>query len=189
MRSRSPLISPVPLLGWSLNRRTLRGVAAGIVLGTLAALWPGSAGLPARSAPVTVALWSWPIDAPHIVTRGYEAPAHRYGSGHRGIDIEADTGAAVYSPADGVVTFTGFVVDRPLISIRHSDGLVSSIEPVAATVSTGDSVSRGQPIGTRADVDVHCDGCVHLGARMNGEYLSPLALLGGIPRAVLLPID
>ncbi|WP_275934957.1 hypothetical protein [Microbacterium testaceum] len=30
-------------------------------------------------------------------------------------------------------------------------------------------------------------GTVHFGVRLDGEYINPLRLLGGVPRAVLLP--
>jgi len=35
----------------------------------------------------------------------------------------------------------------------------------------------------------HCaSACLHFGVRKDGGYLSPLALIGGIERAVLLPL-
>ncbi len=35
----------------------------------------------------------------------------------------------------------------------------------------------------------HCAaGCVHFGVRIDGEYVSPFLFLGGLPRAVLLPM-
>ncbi|WP_172592069.1 murein hydrolase activator EnvC family protein [Subtercola boreus] len=133
------------------------------------------------------AVGSWPTDAPHFVLRPFEAPATRYSAGHRGIDIATSPGQPVYAVLAGTVSFAGVVVDRPLVSLAHGGGLLSSVEPVTPTVALGETVAAGQQIGVVA-TSLHCElGCVHLGLRRNGEYVSPLLLFGGIPRAVLLP--
>ncbi len=137
--------------------------------------------------PVPAGRWSWPVAAPHPVARPYLAPATEYGPGHRGIDIRAPAGSVVRAPAAGVVHFAGFVVDRPVLSIAHAGGVLSSFEPVTATVAAGDHVHRGQVIGVL--LAGHCSAsCLHLGARIAGEYVNPLLFLGDVPRAVLLPV-
>jgi murein DD-endopeptidase MepM/ murein hydrolase activator NlpD len=50
----------------------------------------------------------------------------------------------------------------------------------------GQKVTVGQTIGTVGARAEHCS-CLHLGLKYQGLYLSPLAVLGSIPRAVLLP--
>jgi murein DD-endopeptidase MepM/ murein hydrolase activator NlpD len=143
----------------------------------------GAAG-PSRA---TDARWAWPVPAPHAIARPYLAPATPYGSGHRGVDIRAPAGSVVRAPADGVVHFAGFVVDRPVLSLEHPGGVLSSFEPVDAVVAAGERVRRGQVIGTL--LAGHCaTPCLHLGARVDGEYVNPLLFLGGVPRAVLLPL-
>jgi murein DD-endopeptidase MepM/ murein hydrolase activator NlpD len=144
-------------------------------------------GAPAAS----VAVWDWPLPGPHTLLRPYIAPETPYSAGHRGIDIEAHTTTeatpqVVTAPAAGTVYFAGFVVDRPVLSIRHPGGIISSFEPVSTTLAIGDVVRAGQEIGT---LEVgHCSSlCLHLGVRINGSYVSPLLFLGGVPRAVLLP--
>ena len=132
--------------------------------------------------------WTWPVGPVHDLDRSFHAPAGPYGAGHRGIDVAAQPGTAVRAPADGVVSFAGVVVDRPVLSIQHSDGLLSSIEPVTAQVAEGDRVSAGQVVGVVA-TGAHCsDRCVHFGVRRHGQYISPLLLLGGLAPAVLLPL-
>ncbi|MEO5921904.1 MAG: M23 family metallopeptidase [Pseudolysinimonas sp.] len=156
---------------------------AGAAVAVLLALTVAAADPP----PVTGGRWSWPVAAPHPIARPYLAPATEYGAGHRGIDIRAPAGSVIRAPADGVVHFAGFVVDRPVLSISHAGGVLSSFEPVEATVATGDRVRRGQIIGVL--LAGHCTAaCLHLGARIGGRYVNPLLFLGDVPRAVLLPV-
>lgn len=129
--------------------------------------------------------WSWPVDPPRAILRPFLAPATAYGPGHRGIDIRTP-GGVLLAPDDATVRFAGVVVDRPVLSLDHGDGVISSFEPVAASVGRGDRVQRGQPIGRI--VSGHCpDACVHVGVRVDGAYVSPLLFFGGLARAVLLP--
>ncbi|MBI5159813.1 MAG: M23 family metallopeptidase, partial [Micrococcales bacterium] len=73
-----------------------------------------------------------------------------------------------------------------VLSLEHAGGVLSSYEPVQTGLEPGDTVRRGDPIGSV--VPGHCTGsCLHLGVRINGEYVSPLLFLGGVPRAILWP--
>ena len=129
--------------------------------------------------------WRWPVDPPRSIARPFIAPPTPYAAGHRGIDIRAPAGV-LYAPASGVVHFAGVVVDRPVLSIDHGGGVLSSYEPVTTTLVEGDAVARGDVIGTV--LPGHCASvCVHLGVRVDGQYVSPLRFLGAIPRAILLP--
>jgi murein DD-endopeptidase MepM/ murein hydrolase activator NlpD len=130
--------------------------------------------------------WGWPVAPSHVIVRPFIAPASAYAAGHRGIDIAAASGAAVYAPDSGVVFFAGVVVDRPVLSISYPGGIVSSFEPVTTTLTAGTAVHRGQQVGTL--VAGHCDSpCLHFGVRLHGEYVSPLLSLDGIVHPVLLP--
>lgn len=138
---------------------------------------------------LTATFWSWPLAVPHPIVKPYLAPATPYTSGHRGIDISAAAGAGaqVIAPDGGVVRFAGFVVDRPVLSIDHGGGVISSYEPVESELVVGDIVRRGDVVG--ALLTGHCTStCLHLGVRVDGQYVSPLLFLGGQPRAVLLPL-
>jgi murein DD-endopeptidase MepM/ murein hydrolase activator NlpD len=139
------------------------------------------------AAAALAALWAWPIAAPHPIARPYLAPSTPYAAGHRGIDIRAGTSIEVRAPADGIVHFAGVVVDRPVLSIDHGGGVLSSYEPVETVLREGDAVRRGQVIGEL--LPGHCGAgvCLHFGVRIHDEYVSPLLFLGGQPRAVLLP--
>lgn len=129
--------------------------------------------------------WSWPVDPPRRVLAPFVAPLQPWAPGHRGIDVAAP-GGVLRAPADGVVHFAGQVVDRPVLSIDHGEGVLSSYEPVVASVVEGESVRRGEVIGV---IEAgHCaTTCVHVGVRVDGEYRNPLLWLGGAIRPVLLP--
>lgn len=132
--------------------------------------------------------WRWPVPPPILVVSPFRAPPTPYAAGHRGIDIEVEPGAVVAAPADGVVSFAGSVAGRGVVSIDHGAGVVSAIEPVDGVVAAGTAVAAGDAIGTVASGG-HCEArCVHFGVRVHGEYVSPFLFLGGLPRAVLLPM-
>jgi murein DD-endopeptidase MepM/ murein hydrolase activator NlpD len=151
-------------------------IALGILLVALAILSPTAA----RLEP-----WRWPVGVPRTVLRPYVAPATPYSAGHRGIDLVISEGL-VMAPANGTVHFAGVVVNRPVVSIDHGEGVISSYEPVTTDLKKGDPVSRGDPIGQA--IPGHCSVlCVHFGVRIDGEYISPLSMLDEIPYAVLLP--
>lgn len=165
--------------------------AAVLAVVALAALGVPSSPAPARAtgADALAGTWSWPLSPRPQVTRPYELE-HPYAAGHRGIDLAAEPGSTVLAPAPGTVRFAGVVVDRPVLSIDHGGGVLSSFEPVDAEVAEGDAVVAGQRLGTVAAAVVHAPGGgLHLGARLEGGYVDPRGLLGQIPRAVLLPAE
>lgn len=161
-------------------------VAAALLLAGAPGAAAGTAADPGRPAAAR-ATWSWPIAAPHPIARAYLAPPTPYGAGHRGIDIRAPDGAPVTAPADGVVHFAGVVVDRPVLSVEHPGGVLSSFEPVTTTLHAGEVVQRGAVIGVVLAGHCASGPCLHLGARVDGEYVNPLLFLGGVPPAVLYP--
>jgi len=155
-----------------------------LVGGAVGGAPPSAAAVPSVAR---LGAWSWPVSGTHALARPYVAPAGPYGAGHRGIDIRAPLGAPVLAPDDGVVHFAGFVVDRPVLSIEHAEGVLSSFEPVQTSLVEGDRVVRGQVIG--ALLPGHCASpCLHLGVRVGGEYVNPLLFLGGVGWSVLYPL-
>lgn len=125
-----------------------------------------------------------PVPGP-LVTR-FDPPGVTWGSGHRGVDLEGTPGETVVAAADGSVTFAGDLAGRGVVVVDH--GVVrTTYEPVAAVVSVGEPVSRGQPIGRLQAGHLSCPGatCLHWGLREGDTYLDPLLLLGATIR--LLP--
>lgn len=162
------------------------GVAALLVLSPAAGA-SGDSGAAPKAQATSEDDWRWPFAGPRTVVEPYRAPAHAYGPGHRGIDIAPDEDGTVRAPADGVVAFRGVVVDRPLLTIDHGGGLVSSFEPMVSTLDPGTAVAEGDALGT-LDVGGHtARGTLHVGVRQDGTYINPMVLFGGVPRAILLP--
>ncbi len=176
-------------------RTTRAKLTAPTAILVLALLLPGAAGAPAAAGTDDAPRhgedrgredWAWPLDEFRL-ERAYEAPAHRYGPGHRGVDLRGDPRTAVRAPASGTVAFSGSVAGRGILTIDHGDGLVTTLEPVASDLVAGAAVERGEQVAALAVGGHAPPGALHFGVRLDGEYISPLLLLGGAPRAVLLP--
>lgn len=121
-----------------------------------------------------------------------------WSSAHRGIDIRSED-QQIVAPASGEIMFVGFVVDRPVLTIKHANGLLSSFEPVESELAVGTHVSQGEVIGSLADDVQHCQQpCVHWGVRQpdgwqvgttrRDLYLDPGFLLGWTEPSVLWPV-
>ena len=133
------------------------------------------------------------------IVQPFIAPQQPWSAAHRGVDLLADNTSEVIAPAPGEVTFVGTVVDRPVVTIRHSDGLLSSFEPVESDLQVGQTVSQGHSIGNISADKNHCDSaCLHWGVRkpdawlvgstVRDLYLDPAFLLGWTEPSVLWPI-
>ena len=147
---------------------------------------------PARSAGSALsagsAQWSWPLNPKLAALRVFDPPAKPWLSGHRGVDLEAASfGAVVSAPASGTVSFVGVVVDRPVITIDHGNGLRSSFEPVESGLVEGAHVARGESLGHILPGHCGAQPCVHWGVRRGEDYVNPLALVTDLRPSILLP--
>ncbi|MBB3667499.1 peptidoglycan DD-metalloendopeptidase family protein [Garicola koreensis] len=135
---------------------------------------------------------TWVRPADGAVTDGFSAPPVPWARGHRGIDLASSTGTQIRSPADGVASFSGVVVDREVLSVNHGGGYISSFEPVESDLQVGDTLTGGETVAelsTYDDGSAHCDSpCLHWGVRLHGEYINPLLLTGELEPSVLLPL-
>lgn len=167
------------------TRALLSAVAVGIVVLCVVGAVPAAGDVHGATEPAASG-WIWPVDG-FVLAKAYTAPAHAYGPGHRGIDLEPVGVPVVRAPAPGVVAFSGPVAGRGILTIDHGAGLVTTLEPVESDLRPGDVVARGDPTGAISTGGHTRLGAVHFGVRLDGEYINPLLLLGGVPRAVLLP--
>ncbi len=106
------------------------------------------------------------------------------------MDLQA-TVTTIRAPAAGAIRFSGVIAGRPVLSIDHGQGQISSFEPVISTLKHGRKVDRGAVVGRLGPGPTHCGQvrCLHWGVRENGRYINPLLLVAR-PRgpAVLLPL-
>ncbi|WIK65306.1 M23 family metallopeptidase [Gleimia hominis] len=169
----------------SANRETAEWESTGLTItGESADEGPGAT----RTHPRLKASGRWipPVPRPLNVGRRFDPPAKRWLPGHRGVDLCPPLGTAVRAPRAGRVVYAADLAGRPVISIEHEDGLHSTLEPVEATVSKGQTVEQGTVVGTL--VSGHDNDCLHFGVRKDKDtYLDPLLLIN--PRAVLKPWD
>lgn len=142
----------------------------------------------AQPAPATQPAYRWPLPGPPPVVRAFDPPAARWLPGHRGVDLAAPPGSTVTAAGGGVVFFAGLVAGRPVVSIAHPDGLRTTYEPVAPSVTAGEVIAAGDPIGELGSGHAGCPApaCLHWGLRRGDIYLDPLSLLG-LGRVRLLP--
>ncbi|WP_430783923.1 M23 family metallopeptidase [Actinoplanes sp. G11-F43] len=133
--------------------------------------------------------YTWPV-LPPSVTRPFDPPDQPWLPGHRGADLGAVPGAVVRSAGAGVVVYARRLAGRGVVSVAHAGALRTTYEPVTATVTAGQTVAVGDPIGTVEAGHPGCPvaACLHWGLRRAEAYLDPLALLG-LGRVRLLPLD
>jgi hypothetical protein len=124
------------------------------------------------------------------VVRGFDARAGPYGPGHRGVDIAAPVGELVRAPAAGKVVFAGPVAGTSWVSLLVAPGVVVTLGPLLDPVTAG-RVHLRAPLGRVGPGHPAALGdemALHLGVRVDGEYVDPLAYLVDRPRARLAPL-
>jgi murein DD-endopeptidase MepM/ murein hydrolase activator NlpD len=205
-RRRFAITLAVAVLGLTpalLRGQDLDGAALGAATGQLVAthvqgqVGPAAVGPAGSAGPRPVgergvhsrASWGWPLDPVPRVVRRFEPPPEPWAAGHRGVDLLGSEGRPVLAAGDGVVSFSGVVAGRGVVTVRHAGGWRTTYEPVEDRVRRGTQVRRGEPIGTLGSRDSHCAlrACLHWGALAGPrDYRDPLSLLG-LVRPVLLP--
>jgi hypothetical protein len=128
---------------------------------------------------------------PQDTLNPFIAPMTEYGEGHRGIDLPAQIGDQVLSPASGQVSFSGKVGYRHVVSIQFGNSFTTSLEPVCSDLVEGTQVLMGEVMGMVCEPDLeyqwHCEQtCLHFGTRSDAGYFSPLALIGGLSPSKLV---
>ena len=150
------------------------------LLATLVAVLLATSGSPsaARAAPC----WRPPVDAP--VVDPFRAPDCPYCAGNRGVEYRPDAGTPVRAVAAGRVTFSGRVAGVGYVVVELVDGWKVTYGGIAATrLGRGDVVVAGSVVGRSTQR-------LHLGVRIDGDYVDPGRFLGNVVgRARLVPVD
>ena len=175
---RTPLPSPIRVHG---------AVPGVVVIWLMVALLSlarpaGALGAPVDPVPVGV----WPLQPQPEVVRAFEPPDTLFGAGHRGVDLAGAVGQPVVAALAGRVTFAARLAGRGVVVVDHGPTR-TTYEPVAAGVRVGQSVARGERLGTLELGGSHCfpGACLHWGWRRGETYLDPLLLVGGGPIRLL----
>lgn len=135
---------------------------------------------PAQTQPNVGREWSAPL-LPVEVHRGFQPPPSPWAAGHRGVDLAGEPEQEVYAAAAGTVIYADDLADRGVVSIQHPQGWRTSYEPVRADVTEGQTVEAGELIGVLDGSHRDChprEPCLHWGARLWGQYVDPLWLVG-----------
>ena len=95
---------------------------------------------------------------------------------HRGVDIAVPTGTDVYAAHDGTVTEAAFdAYYGNYVVITDSKGYTTKYAHMdSVTVSTGQSVTKGDPIGKSGSTGSSTGSHLHIECLYNGEYYNPL---------------
>lgn len=133
----------------------------------------------------------WPAGG--AIVGAWVAPAHRYASGHRGVDLAIGRGDRVVAMAAGRVGFAGPVAGRSWVSIDHPNGIRTTVGPMATiVVARGQVVEQDQAVGTaaataHASANQPTSARLHVSARRHGDYIDPTTLVGGLVATLVGP--
>lgn len=120
--------------------------------------------------------YQWPLCG--YVTSRY---GRRWGRMHKGFDIDDNRTSAIVAAKGGVVIFAGWQGGYGrLTMIDHGDGVVTAYAHQAAfAVSDGQTVSRGQRIGTVGESGNVTGSHLHFETRVGGSAVDPGRFLPG----------
>lgn len=98
---------------------------------------------------------------------------------HKGMDIAAPHGQAVWAPAAGIVVQTGdYFFNGRTVMIDHGHGLISMLCHLSEiTVKVGDSVKAGDVIGRVGSTGRATGPHLHWTVSLNNARIDPLLLL------------
>ena len=109
------------------------------------------------------------------------------GSYHSGVDVARPTGTPLMAPADGVVVLATpgeFTLEGRLLMIDHGMGLNSAfLHMDRIDVREGDTVRRGQRLGTVGATGRATGPHMHWGMKWADARIDPLLLAGPMPAA------
>ncbi len=123
---------------------------------------------------------AWPVSGPVSSPYGWRThPIFGDRRLHTGIDISVGYGSTVYSADRGTVSFVGVMGGYGnVVVVDHGGGLATTYNHLSAfSVSSGQTVGRGQPVGA-VGCTGYCTGPhLHFEVRVNGSPVDPMPYL------------
>ena len=123
---------------------------------------------------------AWPVSGPVSSPYGWRThPIFGDRRLHTGLDISAGYGSTVYSADRGTVSFVGVMGGYGnVVVVDHGGGLATTYNHLSAfSVSSGQTVGRGQPVGA-VGCTGYCTGPhLHFEVRVNGSPVDPMPYL------------
>ncbi|WP_377938649.1 M23 family metallopeptidase [Alloscardovia venturai] len=134
-----------------------------------------------------MSLMRWPTDS-HEVLRAFDAPPQPWLSGHRGIDLRTEPGTSLKAPRSGVISFSGKVAGKDVVTITHTNGWKSTFEPAVTDIPRGTHIHRGSVFAHVSDgASDHClHECVHWGIKIAPDHYADPALIAQLRRVTIL---
>lgn len=122
--------------------------------------------------------FTWPCSS-HRITSYFgkrNSPTAGASTYHKGIDIGASSGSAIYAAASGTVVTAGYSSSAGnYVTISHGNGISTTYMHCSALyVSSGDSVSQGQTIAAVGSTGISTGPHLHFAVIVNGSYQNPL---------------
>lgn len=120
----------------------------------------------------------WPLAVSGTITSHFgrrSAPTAGASTYHKGIDIAAPAGTAIYAVADGTVTTATYSSSAGnYVMINHGNGLYTVYMHASRLYcSVGDKVSQGDRIAAVGSTGVSTGAHLHFGVISNGNYVNP----------------
>lgn len=129
---------------------------------------------PVAAATPSTAGYIWPVCATVTSEFGY-----RWGRPHRGIDIATNTGHPIGAAKEGTVIFAGRRGGYGnLVLVDHGGGVVTAYAHLSEILTyVGESLQRGQRLGSLGSTGNSTGPHLHLEFRVNGGAVNPRGYL------------
>lgn len=129
--------------------------------------------------------WIKPIKSGKLI-KEFDPPDEKWLAGHRGVDYLSEENETIYAPANGTISFSGVVANKPVVTIDHGV-LKSTFEPAISDKKVGQEVKKGEEFANVSfgsdKSNSHCsiEKCLHWGVKNGDNYVNPLSKLNCCP--------
>lgn len=119
--------------------------------------------------------WAWPTTTPYVITSRF---SWRWGKMHEGIDISGcGHGSPIYAVGNGMVVENGYHYSMGYyVIVAHGNYYTIYMHMAKISVANGQTVSRGQQVGTMGNTGFSTGTHLHLGVYQGYPYKGGKAL-------------